>query len=47
MKLFTTLLEEDLHKKLKELSVKLNKKITKLVEEAITDLIKKHEGNSK
>ena len=42
MKLFTTLLDETIHKKLKELSASTGKKITKLVEEAITDLIKKY-----
>ena len=42
MKLFTTLIDEILHKKLKELSNSTGKKITKLVEEAINDLIKKY-----
>ena len=47
MKLFTTLLDEILHKKLKELSATSDKKMTKLVEEAIVDLIKKYEDNLK
>jgi len=43
MKLFTTFLDESLHKKLKELSASTGKKILQLVEEAIIDLIKKYE----
>jgi predicted transcriptional regulator len=46
MKMFTTLLDEDLHKKLKEISEKEGKKIKKLIEEAIKDLIIKY-GESK
>lgn len=42
MKLFTTLIEENLHTELKKLSNSTGKKIIKLVEEALIDLIKKY-----
>lgn len=46
-KLFTTMLDEDLHKKVKVLSTSLNKKIKELIEEALIDLLKKYEDQSK
>ena len=45
MKLFTTLLDETIHKTLKELSATSGKTISKLIEEAIIDLIKKYGNN--
>lgn len=42
MKLFTTMIDENLHKKLKEICVKKDKKIIELIEEAVLDLIEKY-----
>lgn len=42
MKMFTTLLDDKLHIALKELSEKEGRKIKKLIEEAILDLLKKY-----
>lgn len=42
MKLFTTILDEEIHKKIKDISLSTGKKIKSLVEEALNDLIKKY-----
>jgi len=43
LKLFSTQIEPDLHKKLRILSINYNKTVIELVDEAMRDLIKKYE----